>query len=114
MSRHNRCSLTYQPGKLEGDHNLAGLIDLIGVILGGLQRKHISTKNLRRSGSKRAGPGGGDLLLVLLQAHSQVSIALVQAAAQVLGTPGAIAALPVRQLAVHILHRDQLQLKIAG
>lgn len=103
-----------RPRKLEGDQNLASIVDLIRVILGALKRKHISTENLRRSSSERAGAAGGDLHLVLLQAHFEVSVALVSSAAQVLGAPRAVAALPVRQLAVYILHGDQLQLEIAG
>lgn len=55
-----------------------------------------------------------DLYLVLLQADFKVSVALVAGAAQVLGVPGAVAALPVRQLTVYILHGHQLQLEIAG
>lgn len=104
---------THRPGELEGDQNLASLVDFIRVTRAP-KRKHISTENLRRSSSERAGAGGGDLHLVLLQADLEVSVALVSSAAQVLGAPGAVAALPVRQLAVYILHGDQLQLEIAG
>lgn len=105
---------THRPGELEGDQDLASFVDFVRVVLRALKRKHISTENLRRSTSERAGAGGGDLHLVLLQAHFEVSVALVPSAAQVLGVPGAVAALAVRQLAVYILHRDQLQLEIAG
>lgn len=102
-----------QPCKLEGDHDLASLL-ADPVVLCDLERKYIPAENRRRSGSERASPRGGDLHLVLLQAHSQVSVTLVPGAAQVLGAPGAVAALPACQLAVHILYGDQLQLKIAG
>lgn len=105
---------THRPRELEGDQYLAGLVDFVRVILGALKRKHISTENLRRSSPERAGAGGDHLHLVLLQADLEVSVALVSGAAQVRGAPGAVAALPVRQLAVHILHGDQLQLEIAG
>ena len=105
---------THRPRELEGDQDLAGVVDFVRVILRALERKHISTENSRRSSSKRAGAGGGDLHLVLLQADFEVRVALVSGAAQVLGAPGAVAALPVRQLAVHVLHGDQLQLEIAG
>ena len=105
---------THRPRELEGDQNPAGLVASIRVALPALKRKHISTENLRRSRSEGAGAAGGDLRLVLLQAHSEVRVALVAGAAQVLGAPGAVAALPVRQLPVHVLHGDQLQLEIAG
>lgn len=105
---------THRPRELKRDPDPAGLVDFIGVVLDALKRKHISTENLRWSGSKRAGAAGGDLHLVLFQAHFEVGVALVSSAAQVLGAPGAVAALPVRQLAVYIFHRDQLQLEIAG
>lgn len=105
---------THRPRKLEWDQNLASLVEFIGVVLCAFKRNHISTENLCRSSSKPAGAGGGDLHLVLLQAHFKVSVALVSGAAQVLGAPGSVAALPYRQLAVYILHRDQLQLEIAG
>lgn len=105
---------THRPGELKGDQYLASVVDFVRVILGALKRKHISTENLRRSSSERAGAAGGDLHLVLLQADFEVGVALVAGAAQVLGAPGAVAALPVRQLAVYILHGDQLQLEIAG
>ncbi len=95
---------THRPGELEGDQYLASIVDFIRVILCAPERKHISTENLRRSRSERACAGGGDLHLVLLQADLEVSVALVSSAAQVLGAPGAIAALPVRQLTVYILH----------
>lgn len=102
-----------RPRELERDQDLPPIVDLVGVVLGAPERKRISTENLRRSSSEGALSGGGDRL-VLLQAHSQVSVALVSSAAAVRGAPGAVAALPVRQLAVYILHGDQLQLEIAG
>lgn len=105
---------THRPGELERDQYLARFVDFIRVVLRALKRKHISTENLCRSFSERAGAGGDDLHLVLLQADFEVSVALVSRAAQVLGVPGAVAALSVRQLAVYILHGDQLQLEIAG
>lgn len=101
---------THRPGELEGDHDLARLVRSAGAV----QRKRISTENLRRSTAERAGAGGGHLRLVLLEAHFEVSVALLTSAAQVLGVPGAVAALAVRQLAVLVLHGDQLQLEIAG
>lgn len=103
-----------RPSKLEGDHNPASIVDFIRVIVGALKRKRISTDNLRRFSSERAGASGGHLHLIFLQAHFEVSVALVLSAAQVLGAPGTVAALPVRQFAVYILHGDQLQLEIAG
>lgn len=106
--------ITHRPSKLEGDHNPASIVDFIRVIVGALKRKRISTDNLRRFSSERAGASGGHLHLIFLQAHFEVSVALVLSAAQVLGAPGTVAALPVRQLAVYILHGDQLQLEIAG
>lgn len=105
---------THRPRKLEADHNLATIVDFILVVLCAPKMKHISTENLRRSSSVRALAAGGDIRLVLLQAHFEVRVALVSCAAQVLGAPGAVAALAVRQLAVYILHGDQLQLEIAG
>lgn len=105
---------THRPRELERDQNPAGIVDFIRAVLRTLKIKGISTENLRRSSSKGAGAGGGDLHLVLLQAHRKVSVALVSGAAPVRGAPGAVAALPVRQLAVYILHGDQLQLEIAG
>lgn len=105
---------THRPGELEGDQYLASLVDFIRIVLGALQRKGIPTENLGRSRAEDAGAGVGDLHLVLLQADLKVSVALVAGAAQVLGVPGAVAALPVRQLAVYIFHRDHLQLEIAG
>lgn len=105
---------THRPGELEGDHYLARLVRSAGAALGAVKRKRISTENLRRSTAERAGAGGDHLRLVLLEAHFEVSVALVSSAAQILGVPGAVAALPVRQLAVLVLHGDQLQLEIAG
>ena len=67
-----------------------------------------------RSSSECAGAAGGDLHLVLLQADFEVSVALVSSAGQVLGAPGAVAALPVRKFTIQILHGDHLQLKIAS
>lgn len=119
-THHTRCAIrrksfaTHRPREPKGDRYLAGLVDFIRIVLGALQRKGIPTENLRRSLSKGAGAFVVDLYLVLLQADFQVSVALVAGAAQVLGVPGAVAALPVRQLAVHILHGHQLQLEIAG
>lgn len=105
---------THRPRELKGDQYLASLVDFIRIVLGALQRKGIPTENLRRSRAVDAGAGVDDLRLVLLQADLKVSVALVAGAAQVLGVPGAVAALPVRQLAVYIFHGDQLQLEIAG
>lgn len=105
---------THRPRELKGDRYLSGLVDFIWIVLGALQRKGIPTENSRRSRAVDAVAGVGDLHLVLLQAHVEVSVALVAGAAQVLGVPGAVAALPVRQLAVDIFHGDHLQLEIAG
>jgi len=105
---------THRPCKLERDHNLASIVDFIGVVLCAPNRKRISTENLRRSRSERAGAAGVDHHLELFQADLEVSVALVSSAAQARGAPGAVAALPVRQLAVYIRHADQLQLEIAG
>lgn len=105
---------THRPRELEGDRYLSGLVDFIWIVLGALQRKGIPTENSRRSRAVDAVAGVGDLHLVLLQAHVEVSVALVAGAAQVFGVPGAVAALPVRQLAVDIFHGDHLQLEIAG
>lgn len=118
--RGNTCRIkwsrsdTHRPRELERDQDLAGFVDFIRVLLCALKREDISTENLCRSRSERAAAGAADLHLVLLQAQFEVGVALVPRAAQVLGIPGAVAALPVRQLAVHILRGDQLQLEIAG
>lgn len=99
---------THRPRELEGDQNLASFVEFIGVILKAFKRNHISTENLGRSSSKPAGAVGVDLHLVLLQTHFEVSVALVSGAALVLGALGSVATLPYRQLAVYILHGDQL------
>lgn len=93
--------MTYRPCELERDDNLASVVDFV---LCALKVQHISTENLRRSGSKGAGPPSGDVQLILLEAHLEVSVTLILHTAQILmGAPGAVAALPARQLAVHIL-----------
>lgn len=116
-TRPERCVkkvATHRPRELKGDQYLGSLVDFIRIVLGALQRKGIPTENSRRSRAEDAGAGVGDLHLVLLQADFKVRVALVAGAAQVRGVPGAVAALPVRQLAVDIFHGDQLQLEIAG
>lgn len=103
---------THRPGELEGNQDLARLV--ASRTPGAPKRKDISTEHWGRSGPEGAGPAGGRLHLVLLQAHSEVGVALVARAAQVLGAPGPVAALPVRQLAVDVLHGLELQLEGAG
>lgn len=105
---HQERGATHRPRELEGDGNPAGLVQLVGIVLGALQRKGIPTENVRRSLSKGAGASVVHLRLVLLQTDFKVGVARVAGAAQVRGVPGAVAALPVRQLAVYILHGDHL------
>lgn len=62
---------------------------------------------------ERTGPSGGDCSLILLQTDFEIGVALIPCAPQVLGVLGAVTALPVRQLTIYILHRDELQLKVA-
>ena len=104
---------THRPGELEGDHDLSSVVEFIRVF-GALERKDISTEYGCRFRSVGALAFRVDLHLILLKASVDVNVALVSTTPPVLGVPCAIAAFPVRQLAIYILYVDQLELKIAG
>lgn len=81
--------------------------------IAGVPVNGISTEHGGSSGAVAARALGRDFGLVLLEADAHVSVALVPGAVEVLGVLRAVATVPVEQFAVHVLHRVNLQLKIA-
>lgn len=106
---------TYRPGELEGDDDLPSLaVAVRSRLLASLEVKSISTENLGSFPAVRARSARHDLSLVFLQAHAQVGVALVRAAGALGRALLRVAAVAVEQLPPGVVHRDQLQLEVAG
>lgn len=52
--------------------------------------------------------------MILLQASFKIRVTLVLGALAIAGVAGPVAAIPILQLAVDVLHRQDLQLELAG
>lgn len=102
-------SLTHRPGETERQHDAVAFVATTGLEIEGVAPDD-------RSGARAeaAGPPGRDAGLVLLEAHFEVRVTLVVGALAVPRVPDAAAAVPVLQLPVHVLHRQDLQLELAG
>ena len=109
------CNSTHRPGKLERHDDLPSVVVASTLtVLSALELKSIPTESASSSSSIGTVSRGGDLGLVFLQAHFEIRVALVQAAAAaVLRVAVTVAALAAQQLTFGILYGNQLQLEIA-
>lgn len=99
---------THRPRETEGQHNPGFIVRVVEV----LDRKSIPTDNGSRSASVTARASRRHPRLILLQTHAEKRIALVRRACAVQRDARAVTARAALQLPVHVLHGQNLHLKM--
>lgn len=96
-----------RPGETERQHDAVTV-----VAAAGLEIEGVASNDRRGPRAEAAGSPGRNAGLILLEAHFEVRVTLVADALAVARVPGTAATVPILQFSVHVLHGQDLQLKL--